>query len=472
MALGLVVAGVAAWLRLPLLDVGYSGDELANFTPGTLWSHLIDPETGINPPTVRWFIALMPRSEALDAARLLAVVSNGLAVGLAAAWTTRLAADDEGRVPRWAWLAGAVAGLLLAYHPESIKASATARAYGPVSLAWVLHGLALTAWVRAPEDRRAMAAVALSAVALPWLHYQTVPTLLLTGLVGAAVLPRLRRLVLLYVPAGLAFAPLGLFMLSVTERRAEPWRSVGNTVDLVLSLALPNGLWFDGIGLGLAHRWPSAESLLVAGGLLGGLLAWRRLGDPLRLAWIAAVANLPTVAILGTQQEVRPPVSILFAVLVVPVLAASWRASPRGWVSAIGACLVPGALLAPAAAHDVGPEAPGRYENAVRAAARALGRGDLPDRYLLVHPYGELLPMVYYVSGLHASEMPPGEVCAPFDACVAYGDQALLPRVSLEPVPGALVLSFARREPGSPDPMPGCDPVDLVEGVSMWRCPR
>lgn len=453
-----LAVALALALRVPELGHGVDGDEVANLAPGGFLWQIHDAESLVNPPLIRWVIALCSGPDPLAAARRVSMIANVTGVALGAG----LARAIGGR-----WWCAWIAGALLAINPQMVQSSVTARSYG----LWVgllsLHAVALATWAAAPS-RRASVAVACTALVLPWVHYVSVPWLLGVGLVGAVTLPGRRQLPLLYLPAAVGFVPLFIPILGHVSRRELPQHGIGAVLDQVVGLDLGvNAFPLVHAGAPDVLFNPTAPALTVLLVLVACTLAWRRLTPTWRIlvigAWMVPLSLIPFAAV----RHVRAPVAVSMVLMVAPVIAAAptlfrWRlAGPLvgAALSAVFGVFLHARLAAPSTVQSA--------SDAQRDLATSILDGTFPPGDIALCPQGQVLPMVYNLTGKHARTLPDAPACAAIHDCEQVLGRRLIPcdtpRAGIAPH----VLVFG--DPVTAE-VPGCARVPSPEGSSRFRC--
>ncbi len=425
----LMAVVIALALRLPWLSYGASSDELGNLMPGGFLQLFLHPESGVNPPTLRWI------SSAAGGGLTALYLLRGLSVlgGLVSVGASVLIARALGASTSVAFATGA----LLAAHPEHLAASTTARAYGPWLGMAALHVLAL---LRHREDPTRWRPVVLTAALLPWLHYLAVPFLLALGLGDRA---RIR----LYLPAALAALPLGWLVLTRTAFREAPEESVLDPLLRVLTWGLsgtsPGGVWTSTTGLWLAGITISGLSLLAL------RRAWRTADElPARLLLAIAASSL----LFAPFKAVRSPVSALAATTMAPPALAL---SPAP-VALLGALTV----FVMEQAEFSTP----RLQVELRNAARDVGMHPTQEGVLHIMPSHMALPVVLHATGAWLPELPRTAACEGHTMCGTWRDRSF---VGVEHVarPGVTV-SLTRVKPQAA----GCEVEGSVSRGWWVRC--
>jgi hypothetical protein len=448
---------LALGMRLPWLAHGYSSDEVGLLVPGDFVRQFLDPETGVNPPMYRWLLLAFPRAAAMVGGRWISLLANvGAVMGIAAV----------GRVVAGRWWGALLAGLLLAVHPPSIDASTSARAYGLWSLAMAAHLGALVAWARS-RSREAAVAVAVTALILPWIHYFSVPWMLVVGLGVAATVPELRALPLLYAPAAVAFLPLLQRILTQTVRREPPAWPVGRVLDLVVGMGLSSrALPQLRDGEPTLPTNPSLPALVVVAAGLLCLLSWRRLPPASRVLTWAMAAVPVAVAVLATRQAVRPPTAMMMATLSAAWLAAAVSIPTKPWLRGLLALSL-AAPLAWATVDRLGQSQGEVHErDAVREVAMRLSDGRFPPGSLSITPASDALPMFYYLTGRYISDAAHGGPCGSDPSCFAVGERAVRVRDVIAPGETPWVVVFGPKPKGPA----ACAEVERLPGALIMQC--
>lgn len=456
---------VAAVLRVEGLKHGFTPDEIANAVPGAWWDVLTDPENGVNPPLWRLgFTAFLPDVQKIHAARQVAYVCGVLLVPAVAALTWLIS--------RGHGMASLGVAMLVAAHPLAIRVSAVHRAYALTTLLLVLHLIALVVWLDREDDRRWWARwVVLTALPLPWLHYFLVPVLLGVGVLAALCVPQARRLVALYVPAGLAWAPLAWFVVQEPARRVAHLEPVSQTLAKIGGLGLqPPAGWLStvgraagGLGLGpwTGQAWMSGVVALI---VLGPLVYLPRLRPARRVLMIGAVTCGLAVVGLAQVQYVRAPTVVYVLAFVGPLAGALVADSGRRSVQLVlglGLAWVLGGAL-PRLVQEERARLPG--QDGLRVAAGYLVRQEawMTGRPVFVHPAYASGWLYTHVTGSHPSRYRHLARCAEGEGCFDVGGRTWSSWASGSPVPDGWVLSFdevvpealqascqlAREEPG------------------------
>ncbi|MCB9679906.1 MAG: hypothetical protein H6733_00415 [Alphaproteobacteria bacterium] len=477
-AVGRVLAVVAlmavgGWLRLGMLDDGYSPDEFANILYGSVWQILTDPESGVNPPLLRLLNAPFGEAGALVVGRWLSWVGGTAAIGLTFA-VARAASGGS-------TVAGLLAAALVAFNPEAVKMSGRFRSYGVLMPLMAWHALAVGGWMAGQaagvgdEVRRHARQVQVSAALMPWIHYATIPVMLGLGLVGLAV-PRMRRLGLLYVPAAVLVSPMALLVFGNTSARVAQHDSVGTLLVQIVSLQFQAqripAPWLHAVGITDSRYGPTA--IVVGVGMVLSLLLWRRATDTARFLTLAAWVFVGALVALSGVQLVRSPTASLLLIWTAPLLATLPAYVPDRVVRVLLSAIV-GALLLARDAEPLRQLQHYTTYDGLRTFALHFHdldgeRGDLP---LYTWPGYTHVGLFFYVRGGHLRRdpWPPPPPC-PEEGCwvgdgVAFRACSTWPEAGKNPDPGVYV-AFTK----APNPLPPpCVPLPDGDGWTAWRCP-
>lgn len=467
------ILAVAAWLRWPLLELGFTSDELANIMVGDAARIFGDPESGTNPPLLR-LLFNVPFEDAATPVwgRGFSFVCSVLSVGAAYGVGRAAAGGHVGG----GWLAAA----LVALHPVHMRYGAIFRIYAWWSLTMGLHlwaaGRVLQAAREGARAPRVAWAVAVGTAALlPWIHYLSVPVLLALGL--AVLLEPGRRLFAAYVVAALGVLPLVPKVLHDTGRRVAPQGEQGLAL---LAKMFGLDLVPPPQAADLGARWLRAtdpEAVFVWGPTMGlslmgvvawvALTAWRRPATA-GLAAAASVGLGVGIAVLGRIQYVRDPTMVMAVTVMAPVLAA-WGLGGRrvGW--RLGASLLVLAWVFP----ELGPRLAyhrGRAleQDAPRAVLAHLAEG--PERPVHVRPDHALWTLWFHATGQHARRARGGDACGAHRPCLVLEG---VPWKGLrEAVPPDDAGWFVDLDVGAPPPaLPDrCRRDGSGHGWTVWAC--
>jgi hypothetical protein len=329
----LLIAGLA--LRVSLLHHGYQPDELANLDEGSLWTIVWDAESAVNPPLLRAvYNGLFDIDVVLDRGRQVNVLLGTACVALGWAIGRRVGGTT---------VTALLGGALLATNPALVEMSACCRSYPAWCLVACWHVLAVTRWLSEEGEARTrwLRQMTASAVLLPWLHYVSVPLLLLVGGVWLFV-PGRREGFGAYVPAGLGILPMAWLIASETSTRVptrtgldvvlKPILALGQNINPVVGTLLRSQ---DPAGPPPDLQGPLAVSILAF--LAAHLLLWPRLDLTRRwLVW-GAISLLITVVLLSQVQLVRSPVAICLLVFMTPLVTGAVGALRPGLMQTAGA---------------------------------------------------------------------------------------------------------------------------------------
>ncbi|MCB9664769.1 MAG: hypothetical protein H6732_11695 [Alphaproteobacteria bacterium] len=340
------ILGLGAWLRLGALDLGYSSDEVGTVTGAGFRGIFDHPETGVNPPLWRWMFNL-PFSpwDAPWWGRRFSFVMSELAIVLGFVVGRRAGGGS-------AW-AGLGAALLLAAHPWCVRYGVTFRVYATWSAVLLAHVWSLGHALEreaGPARRPWLVLAVVTAVVAPWLHYFSVPVLLVLGAAVLLGMPGRRRLVALYVPAALGVTPLVPYVLFEEGRRVAPDREPLRQVLVKLSSldVQPPPLVWSALWRGLSRVlgfWPDLGLTMTTTTLLLLLLVlvrWRAATPTLRLAAAGLAGVLGGTALLAQVQYVRPSTLVMVLTFAGPALVAAPSVLPWRLARVLGVVAVTG----------------------------------------------------------------------------------------------------------------------------------
>ncbi len=456
----LLMAAVTWAVRAPRGVHAYTSDEVGHFLEGGFVEQFMAEETGVNPPLFRAMTAHAPTAgDRVEKGRAISLESSAVAAFLLVivGWLT------TGR----AW-AGVFAALPFALVETSVRATAQARAYGLFAAATALFLVALHAWARHPDDRRAIAGVALAAVPLPWIHYMAVPWLLLVGIGVACLDSRWRRLPLWLGVSAVTTLPLVWRVLEAPGRRVPPMERWTDLLD---------GLF------GWQHKAPlipgwdppswlmdGRPSLLTPWVLLAmgiPLLGIRRLDPSVRVQAVAAWTVPCLLVALNTMQAVRPPSLVFLLVVAGPLMAAGPTLLPKAWQGVLVALAVTAGLAWPQVERARrGQDQPYLHPDAVRAMATLIRDDRLPPGDLVVHTRGMSVSFGLYLTGRLPSTLPRDPRCGDDPDCVVIRGRRVFARNAVVPE-ARWVIDFT-----FPDHhLPGCVPwPDAPPGAEVFDC--
>lgn len=476
---GLVEAAVlaavtcwGAWIRWVAWPRGFHSDELGTSQPGDFWAVLYDPEIGVNPPLFRLlFEPWLPEWEALRQGRAWSFVLSVLAIPLTAWLARRMSGGDR--------VAGVLAAALFAAHPIAVRLGVTYRAYTTTYVVIVLHLVCALAWAEAegPVRRRWGIAAAGTAVLLPWLHYFTVPLLLVLGVAGLLVW-RSWHWIALYVPAALGSVWLGTWVLSEPARRVAQQEAVSRTfvklggTALAPSEPLTYGLSKAAGALGLGPvaglTWQGIGTTLL---LLAVLATWRWLRPGQRWVALGWAGCLVTILALTRVQYVRVSTVMFLLAFLGPTLAA-WPTIVRSPVGRGVGWLVVAALYAGGLPRDLRIELGEVWRRDAMPEFVDAMPELVADRELDViwiaptHAVGRVWFHATHVHpGLTRHEAP----CDGDEACYPLGDDLALWGTDVVPPGGGVVVCFERQCPAELDT--ACVADDVGPHRRQWTCP-
>lgn len=474
-ALAAIVA--LAWaLRAPLLDLGYTSDEVGTLTSLRSFRAILDhPETGVNPPLWRAMFNLP--FEAWDTPWWGRRFAFGCSIGavVAAFVVGRRAAGGVA-------LAGLLAAAFVATDPWLVRYAALFRIYGWWSLTVLVH-LGVMGRTLEVEGRARWAwgaAAVVTAMLLPWIHYASVPLLLAFGLTILLGIPGRRAWILAYVPAAIGVLPLVPYVLYEEGNRVspdtEPFQQI--MVRLAsLDLHPPAWLWNHVIkptagALGLGT--PLAESMAasVAVLLLLGAVLWRSLPTTARLAWGGFVGLYLGIGAMAQAQYVRPNTVLFFVTLAAPLFPALVARVPRRGLRIVallalgvwfGATL-PKVLAKQRRVWDA--EAAGPTFAATWHGYDQV-RGERP---VIIHPRHRTWTTYFHLAHDHPRTSRGGTVCAGRDPCFQWDDTAFVGMDDLgdgAAVDGLVLHLDAWRPEGF---LSTCTPLHDSGTWGVWDC--
>jgi hypothetical protein len=471
--IGLAVAGVA--LRLPLLGLGTTSDELANVTDGGFRAILDHPETAVNPPALRW-VANLPFDDwgAVRWGRRLALACSVASIGLGYVVGRRAAGGHV--------LAGLLAAALLAFHPYPVHDAAQLRAYAWWTATALVHVLAMGAALDAepgPVRRRWLALAIASAALLPWIHYFAVPVLLALGVAVVVAMPGRRGLVLAYVPAALGVLPLVPRVLAPSSQRVAPDREpVGIVLQRLTSLELrTTGPAWDLFGKAwkaAVGGWPDAGTAMAVTTallLLAAVPLAGRLPRTARLVVAGVVGVLAGALAFAQVQYVRPSTLSMVLTFAAPALPAVVAALPRGRTAALvllgawyGADL-PARYRLQAFTWSADEATPWLARHHEEVTARAAGRP------VWIVPREATWSVWYHLTHTVPRRAPRDERCAGLDPCFSIAGHAwagVRDPGDGAGLDGVLVSLDPWRREGFAS---ACTPVEVHPAWGVWDCP-
>ncbi len=443
LALGALL-GVALLLRWSWHDFLPTYDEVRPLKAASFTELLFEAETGVNPPLFRWWVTrpALP-ADGLALGRWTATVGSVAALGMAGALARRLSGT---------WTAAITTVGVLAVVPDAVRVGVDSRVYGLAAATVGAHALALVS----REQAWAGPAIVLTAALLPWLHYSTVPWLMLAALAATWGRP---RTLLLYAPGALAAIPLALLIPSRAAERVAPPESPWAAMQHTLSLGLDSSLVPHESALRLL-----APGVVVVGLLAAGALAAWRAGRPERVALALALAWPASVGVVGAVQMVRAPVFGLAASLLVPVAIGLAARAPRlrpAVVAAVAPILVLALQRLPIAFA-------GEQEWRARALALAIAADHALDGQEQVGVLPEDLLLTAYLARGVLPPLAHPDHCAGYDSCVRIDERRALVSVSATSPRPDLVLHTLPNPPPAPSGCYGVSEADSV--VRTWFC--
>lgn len=418
-----VVVVVLFWL--PGINRGISGDEMALVQPWTVRQIFTDPEGTANPPLQRIILnVIAPAGSVVMWGRL-------LSLGCALA-SLPLAFLLGRRVGGGTTLAGMSAVALIAVNPNLAEHATLCRSYA----LWVLVGLwHVLAIVKLIEDDRPRnqdyASAAVSAALLPWLHYLSVPILVLEALaVLAAARHRWRRL-WIFLPAALLFLPLVPLILGDTSRRLPgSWHRLDRTLmDAVSAGWTDTGtlmqIWLIPTTLFIVQHPPVRRMLL------GGFFA-----------------VIATIAIFTPLAEVRPPTS-LFSLPFAAALIVSVALGPGNRWLQRGTVLLVVLVFVTATLATVRLTGRVRERDGVKRFALSWREWDAvrANRPIFIYPPYPADLLVYQLAHEPLSHRRRPDRCGPRRQCFTHEDVPFIGVDAPDEIQGGLAISFERDPP-------------------------
>lgn len=417
-----------AWLRLPILAQGITPDEFVMIVHANAWTIFWESESGVNPPLLRvLFNVLFEEPGAMTAGRGFSWLCGTLAIPLAF--------EAGRRATGGSLVAGLTAAVLVTFHPYSIRMSGRFRAYAPWMFTMGLHLVALHGWRTAMDAAQAAASVRwrrvalVTAILLPWLHYQSVPLLLLLG--AAFVFDaRWRPALRLYAISGLIVSPMSLLVLTGGSARVPHRGPLSSLMAHLFALdfqSMPAVTRFARtlVPAALVPRDDTflPAALVVGSAILVAILLWarRRLSDLERVLLYGTLGLLIGSMLLSWVQLVRTPTVVMILVFAAPLLAAIPQHLPFRWARPVASILVAGLLLN-SAYHDIlrvqrEPDSYSLLAFSQEYHDHDDVRGDLP---IYTWPQYTWVGMYYYLQGHHVTYLQEDPRAACGDGCFEH----------------------------------------------------
>lgn len=334
----LCVVALAAWVRISGFDRGWSSDELANVMLGGAWQIYADPEAGVNPPLLRMlFNAPFVDADTPRYGRWFSYGWSLVAVALAF-----VAGKDAAR---GSLVAATVAALMVALHPMAITYATIYRIYSWWMATTLWHIVAMGRWIDAEPGRGRVWAVQAvgTAMLLPWIHYFSVPLLLVEGLVILLAFPGKRRWILALVPAALSISPMIAVVLNQPARRVAPGEPILHTMTKIVGLGLTPPMLLANPAANLSKavdlqpfHWPQWMAASLGLAVLLTVVLWTRISTTQRLLASGCVAVAGGTYVLGQVQWVRDPTMLFMLVCMAPLLASLPALLPGPRFTAVG----------------------------------------------------------------------------------------------------------------------------------------
>jgi len=310
--------------------------------------------------------------------------------------------------------------------------------------------------------------VALLAIPLPWIHYVSVPWLLIVGLGVAASDRTLRRLPLLLLPSAITTLPLVWRVVQAPGRRVTPVDGALDMLDDLLGLGLKSPL----IGGWQPPAWlmtdrPSVLLAVTVPVLLAVPVLWRRLELAVRVQWIATLAVPAVLVVLNTQQVVRPPTLVFLLVGLGPLMAGlAGRVSRTPVAVGLAAAMTLGLGQPLWARARSQIEQPYLHPDALRDFAVQVREGQLPPGDILIRQKGMVVPFGLYVTGVLPQDLPRSPRCDGDPDCVVIAGRKVVARETMQPI-ARWVTDFT-----FPDfHVPGCTPwPEAPAGAEVYDC--
>lgn len=431
----LVLAGL---YFLTGMDRGWSSDEVALVQPWSIAGIYWDPESGANPPLHRIIINLLAPDSVLTWGRWFS-------------WACAVAA----LLPVFALgkrLGGVTAGLLalalIAVNPIVVEQATLARSYALWLLVASWHAYALASVAVDDAPRRLRVVLAVTSLLLPWIHYLSIPLLVVeVAVVVVLVRERARRVVaLVVVPLAIAVIAVAPLLLGDSSRRMPGnWAHLGS---VVLESA--------------SAGWPLVGVALLP--WLVAMVVFRRHVEHGRLALVAGfVGALASTIAVAPVALVRTPTALFAAPFVAPLLAAPpslkpWLRRATQVIFVIAAVLsVLFAVFKPSA--DARDGVKSFVDERPAWEARRAGRA------VYVTPAYHVPAVYYSLTGRGIAEQKQPEACLTNGVCFHLDGVAYLPLDPSDPTPDGIVAWFVR----SPPPLP-CERIMSRPYVHVFDC--
>lgn len=395
----LVAAVVAAFAAIVVIVIwvpglwrGVTGDEVALVTEAPLADVFWDPEGTANPPLQRLVVnAVAPHGRVIETGRLLSLICGMAALAWAFVIARRAASSA---------VTAAVAVLLLAVNPTVVEHAAQFRSYVPWLAVAIWHAGAMRGLLRdGPQRTAAYVGAAASAAFLPWLHYLSVPILVLDAVALLALYPSRWRRFAVYVPAVVCAAPL-LLLITMGESRRLPAPAGG----------IPQMFWQI-----TAAGWMDVAMPLLVWLVALGVAAFRKRDRELASWLVGCAAAMAGTLAMVPFFGVRPPTAIFALPWLIPTIALALRRS-RAFTVATSLLVVFIAIQSGLGIVRVTRPGP---RDAVQAAAKDWAFVGESDR-LAVYPPVQIATLHYELTGRSLRARQRDQRCAR-DLCFVLG---------------------------------------------------
>ncbi len=310
-----VALAAGIWLRTRVWPPGPSSDETSILQPLSDFGFrtIVDsPEAATNPPLFRLVFSLLGDPVRMYKCGRAVNAICGLGAAIIAFFVARRAARRDS-------VAGAIAGAVVILNPTLAVESQSYRVYGLLAFVAAARIACLCLLVensRLELRRDAWFFFVLLTILFPWLHYSSIPMLLLEAVAIAVLLPNHRRLLIAHVTSGVLALPAVLLLLKWRAIFLPPPPSgslLGNTVPL----------WLGG------YAGAGDLTLLVALALV--LLGCLRAAPPGRAVFAHALAWIGAALTIASYRAIRQgslSITVVPLGLTLGLLATSF---PRSW---------------------------------------------------------------------------------------------------------------------------------------------
>jgi hypothetical protein len=448
--LATLAAGI--WLRVQVWPPGPSSDETSILQPLSEFGArgIVDsPEAATNPPLFRFLFSLLDEPVRMYRWGRISGGVCGILAPILVFFAARRAARQDS-------VAGAIAGAVVALNPTLAVESLSFRVYGLLALVAAARMLSLCMCVEDPEldsSRPAWILFMVLTIALPWLHYSSIPLLGLEAVAFAVLLPHHRRLLLAHAASAVLAIPTVLLLLK--------WRAIlppPPPSGTLIANAMP--LWFAG------YSGPGALALLAGFTLI--LLGLYRDAAPGRAVLGHALAWVGASMAVASYRAIRAgslSITLIALGLTLGLLGASL---PRPWRYACHTCVAIAfaSWLSPSLRSDLLPIG---YPSSGTAAAIAFAADlEKEPRPVRVHVFPTwnmgVLQYQLIAAGETRGWMQCGDVtpstCSPSGTFQFFGVEKLE-----NPPPGRLVVLDCDRAPV------GCQERGGYPCAKVYDCP-